>query len=143
MMVLDVNVLIYAHHEAAEHYDVYRSWLDDAVNGDEPIGLPLVTSLGFVRIMTNGKVVDPPLTTDQAVDVIRVVRGAEPVEDIHPSDGHWERIRAAARDAQMSGPALTDVHLAVLTMECGGTLVTHDRGFRRFTGLRLFDPLAR
>jgi predicted nucleic acid-binding protein len=37
---------------------------------------------------------------------------------------------------------LMDAHLAALALEHGAALATSDRGFRRFSGLRVMDPLA-
>jgi hypothetical protein len=35
-----------------------------------------------------------------------------------------------------------DAHVAALAVEHGATLITSDRGFARFAGLRVEDPLA-
>lgn len=51
-----------------------------------------------------------------------------------------------AADHLMATPGLRfidapDVHIAALAIEHGLVLATHDRGFRRFDGLRTFDPV--
>jgi predicted nucleic acid-binding protein len=42
---------------------------------------------------------------------------------------------------QARGPLISDAHLAALAMEHGATLVTNDRDFARFAGLRVEYPL--
>ena len=39
-------------------------------------------------------------------------------------------------------PGIPDAYLAALALEQGATLVTADRGFARYEGLRLLNPLA-
>lgn len=139
-MVLDVNILLYAHVEGSPFHAACRDWLEAAVGGSRVVGLPLVTALGFVRILTNPRAVDPPVPTSTAMRALEVLRSAPAVEDVAPAAGHWERVSSAAEVVQATGPALTDVHLAVLAMERGATLITHDAGFRRFEGLKTHDP---
>lgn len=42
----------------------------------------------------------------------------------------------------LRGNAIPDAYLAALALEQGATWVTTDRGFARYEGLRLLDPLA-
>ena len=46
--------------------------------------------------------------------------------------------------AQTRAPAndVTDAYLAAMALEQGATWVTRDRGFLRFPGLRVQDPLG-
>lgn len=142
MMVLDVNVLIHAHNQQAVEHAADRAWLQEAVAGRRQVGLPLVTALGFVRIVTNPRALDPPVPVERALGMLAAVRRAPAVVDVIPSAGHWDRVRELAVDTQLSGPRITDVHLAVLALERGAVLVTHDRGFRRFLQLEVLDPGA-
>jgi predicted nucleic acid-binding protein len=44
-------------------------------------------------------------------------------------------------DLKLRGNDVNDAHLAALALENNATLVTADRGFGRFSSLRVFDPL--
>jgi predicted nucleic acid-binding protein len=33
MLVPDVNILVYAHREAALNHQLYRGWIDELING--------------------------------------------------------------------------------------------------------------
>lgn len=140
MIILDVNVVINAHIRSARTHDVDRGWLAAALNGPRPIGLPLVTALGFVRMTTNARALDPPIGMDDALDAMSRLRGGSAVEDVTPADGHWDRVRALAADTGMRGAETTDLHLAALALERGAALATRDRGFRRFPDLEVIEP---
>jgi len=61
---------------------------------------------------------------------------------VHPGDRHWKILKQIGVRDQARGTLVADAHLAALAIEYGATLCSHDRGFRRFAGLRLLDPLA-
>ncbi|MGH8592092.1 MAG: PIN domain-containing protein [Gammaproteobacteria bacterium] len=42
----------------------------------------------------------------------------------------------------LRGNDINDAYLAALALEHDAVLVTADRGFARFSGLRILDPLA-
>jgi len=39
VILLDVNVLVHAFHEASPEHPAYRAWLEATVEADEPFGL--------------------------------------------------------------------------------------------------------
>ncbi|MGH3848771.1 MAG: PIN domain-containing protein [Pseudonocardiaceae bacterium] len=53
MILCDVNVLVYAHKEGADRHDEYRAWLQDAMNGDEALGVSDLVLSGVLRIVTH------------------------------------------------------------------------------------------
>lgn len=140
MIVLDVNVLIYAHNTRAEQHERDRRWLREVLGGTRQLGLPVVTSLGFVRIITDPRAMEPPVPVLDALAMLERIRAARVVVDVNPTEGHWGRIAELAQSAQLRGAAMTDVHLAALALERGAALATHDRGFRRFPELQLVEP---
>ena len=59
-----------------------------------------------------------------------------------PTERHWQIFREVATDGQACGPLLIDAHIAALAIEHGATLMSADRGFARFPGLRFRNPIA-
>lgn len=59
-----------------------------------------------------------------------------------PRRRHWEIFADLVRETQARANVVPDAYLAALAIENGATFVTRDRGFARFPGLRLIDPLA-
>ena len=58
-----------------------------------------------------------------------------------PTERHWTLFSGLLTSGQVSGPLVSDAHIAALTIEHGATLVTNDRDFTRFPGLRVEYPL--
>ena len=68
MIIPDLNILLYAVDADSSRHEAARSWLLESVNnGREEIGLPLVVSLGFLRLVTNPRVFSTPLSVQDAL----------------------------------------------------------------------------
>lgn len=96
---------------------------------------------GFVRVATNPKVFDPPSTTSQALDFANAVRGQPGAAIVGPGDRHWAIFERLCLTAGAKGNLVPDAYLAALAIESGAELVTTDRDFSRFFGLRWRHPL--
>jgi predicted nucleic acid-binding protein len=53
MILVDVNLLVYARLATFAQYDRARDWLDERLNGTASVGLPWPSLLGFVRLVSN------------------------------------------------------------------------------------------
>ena len=60
---------------------------------------------------------------------------------LNPSERHWMLLQETILDGKVTGPLITDAHLAALTIEHGATLYTTDRDFARFTKLKFKNPI--
>jgi len=138
--LLDANILLYAYDSSSAHHAACRSWLEAALNEDEPVGLPWQTSLAFIRISTNPRAVRTPLAVDDACVIVDEILGRQTVRIVEPGDQFWSIFRKLVRSAKVSGPLVTDAVLAALALEQGATLCSTDRDFRRFGNLKLVDP---
>jgi toxin-antitoxin system PIN domain toxin len=143
VIVVDANVLLYAYNPASRHHESCRAWLEDSVNGTEPVGLPWQAILAFLRISTSSRVFERPLDCAEAVRIVDEWLACPMVTVVEPSQDYWRVLKEQLRDAQISGPLVSDAALASLALEHGATLCTTDRDYQRFHGLRLLDPLAR
>jgi toxin-antitoxin system PIN domain toxin len=141
-MLVDANVLIYAHDGSSPHHEPARRWLEDAFSDADEVAIALVSILAFLRIMTHPGVFDPPMTVQDAVSIVSEWLSLPNVGVAQPTSRHWELIAELARTGKVRGPMLMDVHLAALAIEHGATLCTTDRDFARFKGLRLEDPIG-
>ena len=59
-----------------------------------------------------------------------------------PARRHWAIFDRLCRDVGAKGNVVPDAYLAATALEVGAELVTADRGFGRFPGLRWRHPLA-
>ncbi len=140
MNLPDVNVLLYAYDREAAQHAVCSTWLEAAFNGEELVALPWFTLLAFVRITTNSKAYRRPLQNTEACEIVTGWLARPNVRVIEQGDRFWEVLRGQIVEAQVSGPLVSDAALAALAIEHGAAMVSVDRDFRRFRGLRLIDP---
>lgn len=143
MILIDVNLPLYAHDRSSLRHDAARTWLEIALNGDEEVRFAMHTLLGFLRISTNPSIFEQALSVDEAIQIVTEWLGLANVGIATPTDRHWQILAELASTGQARGPLLMDAHLAALAIEHGATLATTDRDFARFPGLRFRNPLSR
>lgn len=142
MTLIDANVLLYAYHPRSPHHDRCRSWLEAALSGNQPVAVCWIVLLAFLRISTNPRAFDLPLTMVQAAAIVGQWLARPSVVLLEPGPRHWDVLQGLLLDAQVTSPLVTDAALAALAFEHGAAVCTTDRDFRRFEGLRIVDPLA-
>jgi toxin-antitoxin system PIN domain toxin len=140
MIVCDANALLYAYDARSALHEPCRKWLVLALNGTEQVGLPWQSLLAFVRIATNARAYVRPMTGAQACAVVSSWLERPQVCIPSPGERYWAILQAQMQAARVTGPMVSDAALAALALEQGATLCTTDRDFRRFDGLKLYDP---
>ena len=141
MIIVDVNVLLYAVNEDAEHHEPIRRWWEDALEGDESVGLPWVVLLGFLRIATNARVYPAPLTADEVLERVEGWLAVDVVTTVTEKPDHWRVLRDLIEDTGTAANLTTDAHLAACAITHDAILVSCDGDFARFEGLRWRNPL--
>jgi uncharacterized protein len=141
MIVLDVNLLIYAYDTTCGDHGKARTWVEDVFSGDEPIGLPWQTLSAFIRVLTNPGLFGERFTMRQVLAIVDEWIEMPDVRVLSPGEDHWEYLREMLVGGDVRGKLTTDAELAALTIEYGGVLYTNDRNFARFPGLRWMNPL--
>jgi hypothetical protein len=141
VILVDANLLIYAHVESFEQHAKARDWLDSHLNGRERVGLPWASILAFVRIVTNPRIFDSPEPVDRAWQ--QVADWLEcPVSWIPlPTQDHAEILRTMLTATGLGGNLVPDAHLAALAVEHGLRLYSSDSDFARFPDLNWENPL--
>jgi toxin-antitoxin system PIN domain toxin len=142
MIVIDANLLLYAHDSSSPRHGDAAGWLVRAMSGTESVGLGLATILAFLRISTDPRIFLRPFAADDALAIVEEWLATPNVTLLAPGDRHWRSLSDLAKRGQARGPLLMDAHLAALAIEHGATLATTDRDFSRFPGLRTVDPTA-
>jgi toxin-antitoxin system PIN domain toxin len=142
MTLLDANILIYALLESAAEHARARVWLRDLIRTGASVGVSWLGIIAFVRIATNRRLHDAPLSLAQAFAAIRTVLSPANVEIVHPGPNHLRFFHEACLAAGAAGNLVTDAHLAALAMEHDCILASSDTDFGRFPGLRWVNPLA-
>lgn len=142
MKLIDLNVLLYAVNNDSHLHRPAKVWLEDVLSGDEPIAIPRVVLLGFLRLATNPHVFPKPLPVNQALEVMDGWLNQLNVHLPAPQNGHWAILRSLLEEAGTAGNLTTDAHLAALSIENGAELCSTDSDFSRFPRLRWSNPLS-
>jgi toxin-antitoxin system PIN domain toxin len=143
MILIDANLLLYAYDEASPRHDAARAWFERVLTKDRDVRLGLATILAFLRLSTDSRIFERPLSPAQATAIVDSWLARKNVSLALPAEGHWSRLGKLAEQSRSRGPLLMDAHLASLTIERGGRLATTDRDFTRFPGLTFNDPIER
>ena len=83
-----------------------------------------------------------PLTIDEAIAELEEWLALPIARVIGPTQRHREEFARMLRGAKAAGNLVSDAHLAALAVEHGCTLASTDDDFRKFPGLRWFNPLV-
>jgi uncharacterized protein len=140
--VPDLNLLLYAIDEEAAAHERAAAWLEETLSGTEAVGFAWIVLLGFLRISTNPRIYEKPMSAMEATDVIDGWL-AQPVATlIQPTSRHAAILRELLEPLGAGGNLVSDAHLAALAIEHGAELHSRDNDFTRFPGVRWVDPLA-
>ena len=142
MVLVGVNLLVYAVFKDSVRHEAARAWLDTTLSGTEPVALPWVVLAGFIRISTNPRIMSVPLTLDQALDYLDEWPVLPVVRVVGPTSAHQQVFARMLRAASATGNLVSDAHLAALATEHGCSLASTDDDFQKFPGLHWLNPLA-
>ena len=142
MIIPDVNLLVYAHNRAATLHEGARVWWEDLVEREQPVGLPWVVMLGFVRLVTHPSVLVAPLAPLDGLARVRVWLEQPSVRIVEPGPRHLDLLAELFRATDVGGSLTTDTHLAALAIEHQAELHSNDADFSRFPGLRWRNPIG-
>lgn len=140
MRCVDVNVLVYAHRPESPDHSDHRAWLDAARRETEPLGVPSLALSGFLRIVTHPRIFRDPTPRDEALRFAAAIRAAPNHVALEPGARHWAIFVDLCRAADARGNVVPDAYLAAMAVENRAVMITADRGFARFPGLRWASP---
>jgi hypothetical protein len=142
VILVDVNILVYASNAEADQHAAAREWFDGQLNGSTRIGLPWASLLGFLRIATNARAFRNPLTMTAAWQQVSTWLCSESAWIPEPTSRHAEALSSLLALPGLHSNLVPDAHLAALAIEHGLILCSTDGDFARFPGLHWRNPLA-
>lgn len=140
MILVDANLLVYASIRESAQHERARDWLGRALAAPGRVGLPWASTLGFLRIVTNPRIYDRPVSIQQAWAAVQNWLGRPAAWIPAPNERHREVLSDMVAVISRAND-VPDAHLAALAVEHGLILATADHGFARFPGLRWENPL--
>jgi len=142
MILVDANLLVYAHDAAAAEHSLARAWFEGVLNRPARVGLPWPSLLAFVRLVSNPAIVRRPVAPSVAWERAAGWLARENVWVPLPGPSHAAVLGRLLADGRVTSRMVPDAHLAALAIEHGLTLCSSDGDFARFAGLRWENPLG-
>lgn len=141
MILIDVNLLIYAVNEDAPLHRKAKVWVENAMSGAETVGLAWNVILAFLRLTTRPGVFRNPLKVETAFELVADWLNQPAVTPVEPTAQHLRTLRDLTLPLGTGGNLTSDAHLAALAIEHGAQLCSTDSDFARFPRLRWHNPL--
>jgi hypothetical protein len=143
VILIDANILLYAYHPRAPQHPAAREWLESVLSGQELVRFAWLSLWAFLRISTNTRIFEQPLSNSEAEAIISSWL-AQPIAGIlEPSERHWQILSGLIIQGQTAGPLVMDAVIAAIAIEHGATLYTTDHDFSRFNQLKVVNPISK
>jgi uncharacterized protein len=142
VILLDANLLLYAKFADFPQHFRARQWLEEQFNSRVRIGIPWQTSLAFLRIATNPRILGRPLSIRAAWQQVLEWLEHQQTWIPAPTDAHAEILGEILARAQVTANLIPDAHLAALAVEHGLTICSADGDFARFPAVEWHNPIA-
>ena len=142
MILVDANILLYAEDQHNPRQAAACAWWDARLSGSSPVCLCWTVLGAFLRIGTNPRVFEHPLSVEQAITRVQSWLEQPCVRLVQPTERHWAVFQKLLIEGQAAANLVTDAHLAALAIEHGCELCSTDADFARFPGLLWRNPLS-
>ncbi|MDR7542932.1 MAG: PIN domain-containing protein [Armatimonadota bacterium] len=138
LIAVDTNILVYAHREELPLHTRALRRLAELAEGPSTWAIPVVCLGEFVRVVTHPRILRPPSPLNEALDALAALVASPSLQILSPGERYWPLFREVAYEARAAGNLAFDAQIAALCREHGvRVLLTEDRGFRRFLGLKI------
>jgi uncharacterized protein len=121
-----------------------RGWLEERfAEGEGTVALCWPVVYGFLRLITSPRVFGPhAVTVRDAWAVVAAYLKQPAVRLVVAGNGHAVIAGELGDTPGLRSADVPDIEIAALAIEHGLVLASHDHGFRRFSRLRVVDPLT-
>jgi uncharacterized protein len=142
MILVDVNLLVYAVNRAAPFHAKAKAWWEEELCSRAPVAVSWFSLYGFLRIITNPRAIERPLALPDALGVIQNWLELPQLVILQPTSAHFGYFRQMLSGLTANPKLISDAHFAALALEHNCELNSADRDFARFPGLRWRNPLV-
>lgn len=143
MIALDTNILVYAHRPDMPAHEPAYAVVTEVLGGPAPVGLCWPVLQEFLAVVTSSRIFATPTPAQKAFDQVDHWLSSPRALALHESPSHLRTLRALVVDGRATGGAMHDARIAAICLDHGvSALLTADRDFSRFPGLRVRNPLV-
>lgn len=142
MIAVDTNILVYATRTDSIWQASAAATIRALAQGDEWWAIPWPCVSEFFCVVTHPKIHKPPTPAPIAVAQIEAWLESPRLKLLGEIGAAWETLRDTLASSRVVGPMVYDARIAALCAQHGvDELLTADRDFSRFPGLRVRNPL--
>jgi len=142
-LALDANVLLYAANADDDRNERARQVLFELAAGPEVVYLFWPVVMAFLRISTREGIFPNPLAPAEALAMVGSLLSRDHVCSPGEDDLFWDSFLGLAEEQRARGDLVSDVHIvALMRRHAVRTIITNDRDFHRFEGIRVRNPFA-
>ena len=143
MRAVDTNILVYAEITNSSHHSRAHKLLSKLAQDAAPWAIPWPCAYEFLRIVTHPKVYHPPMTAQIALQDLNRILASPSLSMLAETASHAMMLEQVIRQSGATGNLIHDAHIVALCLEHGvKELITADRDFTRFTGLKINNPFV-
>lgn len=142
MILVDVNVLVFAKRRDSPDHLKFRDWLEETILSEPVLGVSELVLSSVVRILTHPRIFREPTQLDEALQYVNSLHEQPGCVVVSPGKRHWELFTRLSKLGGAKGNLISDAYFAALAIESGAEWITADRDYARFPGLRWRHPLA-
>jgi toxin-antitoxin system PIN domain toxin len=143
MQAIDTNILIHAEVESSERHGPALKILQGLAEGALPWAIPWPCIYEFLRVVTHPRVFHPPVPLNIAMHDLRKVLASPSLFLLAETARHASVLDQVLSQAGATGNLIHDAHIVALCLEHGvAEIITGDRDFTRFAGLKIINPFA-
>lgn len=141
MIALDTNILVHAHRGDSPWHDRALATVSQLASQTWALPWPCVHE--FLAIVTHPRIFDPPTPLPEATHTIAEWLASPGVTMLAEVEGYDAVLLDVLQSSRVTGPRIHDARVAALCLHHGvSELLTADRDFSRFGGLKTRNPLV-
>jgi len=142
MNVLDANVVIPLYRGDHPFHAAATSWWQESVAAGETFTVPDLVWVGFARMITNRRMFPEPSAFTDAWEFAAAVMAHSKYVTWAGHPRTLEEFTRIGVEAGARSDLVTDAYIAACAATYGATVVTFDRDYRKFDGLRVRELTA-
>ena len=143
MIAVDTNILVYAHRRDSEWHEPAAACVRELAEGTASWAVPWPCLHEFLAIVTHERIFSPPSPVAKAIEQVNAWLESPSVVLLSETSGYWDVLTGLIERSRVTGPRVHDGRIAALCIHHGvRELLSADRDFSRFGGLRTRNPLS-
>lgn len=143
MIGVDTNILLNAVRTYEKNHVIAKQALEAMLSNKEAVAFTDIVIFEFIAQVTNQSDPSKALTTAQAIAQMENWLSSPGTQVIRNSDKDFKTFSRLCAESGRTGQNIFDVQVAAICIDNGVTeFVTGDKGFEKFTELRIRNPFA-